>query len=101
VVPRCFRGWRLRSVVQPVGYGYDESVATPRRHPTGHAGTLRHNGDEGPVKVLSSRRSTPRLIDVPCTALTTDEEVRGLYLDAAPTPRALTPRAHDGVGVVG
>jgi hypothetical protein len=95
VVPRCFRGRQLRSIIQPVGYGHDESVATPRRRPIGHADTLRRNGDEGPTTVRSSHRSTP------CTALAAAEEVRGLYLDTAPTPWAPTPRTHDGAGVVG
>jgi hypothetical protein len=85
VVPRCFRGLRLRFVVQLVGYGRSESVATPRRRPTGHAGTLRRNGDEGPAEVCSSHCSTPRSMGVPCTVLATDEEVCGLYLDATPT----------------
>jgi hypothetical protein len=101
MVHHCFRGRRLCSVVQPVGYGRDESVATPCRRPTGRTDTLRRNGDEGPTEVRSSHRSTPGPMDAPCTALTTDEEVRGLYLDAVPTPRALTSRTHDGAGVVG
>jgi hypothetical protein len=47
--------------------------------------TLRRNGDEGPADVRSSRRSTPRPMDAPYTALATDEEVHDLCLDAAPT----------------
>jgi hypothetical protein len=54
VVPRCFKGRRLRLVVPPVGYGRGESVATPRRCPTGRAGALRRNGDEGPAGATSS-----------------------------------------------
>jgi hypothetical protein len=49
VVPRCFRGRRLRSVVPPVGYDRGEPVATLCHCPTGHTGALRRNGDEGPT----------------------------------------------------
>jgi hypothetical protein len=67
------------------------------------------------AEVCSSRRSTPRPMDAPSTMLTVDEEDfeictdhdfiykhrRDLYLNATPTPWALTLRTHDGVGVVG
>jgi hypothetical protein len=50
VVSCCFRGRRLRSVVPPIGYDRGESVATPRRCPTGPASAMRRNGDEGPAR---------------------------------------------------
>jgi hypothetical protein len=52
VVPRCFRGWLLCSVIPPVGYGRSKSVAMLHRCPTGYVSTLHRNRDEGPTGAM-------------------------------------------------
>jgi hypothetical protein len=52
VVPRCFRGRLLCSVIPPVGYGRSKSIAMLRRCPTGYVSTLHRNRDEGPTGAM-------------------------------------------------